>query len=1010
MAVTKQIPIKIYPHADGTTKTFPFDFQLINVTDLDVRLGGQSQTSGYTVDIQNNQGGNVVFTTAPAKDIEVMLRRATPFQRDTDYQDNGDLLADTLDDDLDRIWLALQEQQAATDIVISRPVGGDSWDARNLQIGNLLAGVDNNDAATVGQVRTLNGDTVAASLDAANSKKESAASAAAALASQTAAKTSETNAAGSATAAATSAANLATAVTAAAGSATAAAGSAAAALASQNAAKASETSTAGVAAAALASQNAAAGSATAAAGSAKTASDAATATAGSVAAAAQSAREAAASATAAAGSATAADDSADESARTAGLSAASATAAADSATAAKASETKAAADAAKAATANPDNQLKKAQNLADLADTNTARANLLVQGVQCKTSTTAGDYNSFTSPNGAYSLRVAGDGGWRFVKNDDNSASPLSVGAGGTGATNASGARINLEVERYNQSASETYIQTPDRLKYFTINDAGDWGMWDTATQSHIPLGIQDGGTGATTWQGAREALGVVGVTNDDMTTSLKTKDGQYFLSIDNTGNWYAYSVAGNSSIPLAVKNGGTGAGNAKQARYNLNAATGSEAVRIPNGENVLAYVASQAQSGYYSCGDNATQLPSGNEGYWMFNFHCHGVNTQGIAEYGHLTAIGASSGRMWHCRLIALANWTGWQLIASADDPLAARSVLKATFQDDQPIADSESINNDRFFKPGFYYKQYDPAATIENGFPPGNRSGALHTVLNGANGAKGVTQLYYPYMGAGGAYFRQYDATKNTFIDGNTYSGWKEFLSNNGQIVASASQPITAANIIADMNDARLNHVGFSYNSATNSPGKSGTFVGFESAVVKGYGFQLIGSYDAPGNLYYRSRNGDSQTWYPWVKMYGTNNTTTDTNGNLKPSSPIVKLKGDGTAEFNEEAEGVMVERIDTGVYKVSGVLGFNSDPIWGGAAGGYVIPQNGNGLPLLWVDYDVEPNGDLVIRTYHREHLDVPAFARNHIEGLKDGEPVDIPAGRWVDLRVEMPEVTA
>ncbi|MEB1002990.1 phage tail protein, partial [Citrobacter braakii] len=26
---------------------------------------------------------------------------------------------------------------------------------------------------------------------------------------------------------------------------------------------------------------------------------------------------------------------------------------------------------------------------------------------------------------------------------------------------------------------------------------------------------------------------------------------------------------------------------------------------------------------------------------------------------------------------------------------------------------------------------------------------------------------------------------------------------------------------------------------------------------------------------------------------------------------------------------------------------------------------------------------------------------------IETVKNGEPVDIPAGRWVDLRVEMPE---
>ncbi|MET6595969.1 phage tail protein [Citrobacter portucalensis] len=150
---------------------------------------------------------------------------------------------------------------------------------------------------------------------------------------------------------------------------------------------------------------------------------------------------------------------------------------------------------------------------------------------------------------------------------------------------------------------------------------------------------------------------------------------------------------------------------------------------------------------------------------------------------------------------------------------------------------------------------------------------------------------------------------------------------------------------------------------------------------------------------NLWGVTQNGVSG----WILPQGM---TVDSNGFLKKASPIVKLKGDGAAEFNEEAIGATVERLSTGVYKISGVLGFNSDPAWGGISGGYVVPQNGNGLPLLWLDYDVAEDGDLIIRTYHREHVNIPEYAQNHIEGLKDGDPVDIPAGRWVDLRVEMP----
>ncbi|RPH26244.1 phage tail protein [Citrobacter youngae] len=148
----------------------------------------------------------------------------------------------------------------------------------------------------------------------------------------------------------------------------------------------------------------------------------------------------------------------------------------------------------------------------------------------------------------------------------------------------------------------------------------------------------------------------------------------------------------------------------------------------------------------------------------------------------------------------------------------------------------------------------------------------------------------------------------------------------------------------------------------------------------------------------------------------MYDTANTTVDGNGFIKKASPIVKLKGDGSAEVNYQAEGAFTERLDVGVYRISGVLGFNSAPAWGGIDGGIEIPLDRNKQPLLWVDYKVESDGSILLKTYHRTHPSAPEFARNLIglknddgaftESVKDGEPVDIPDGRWVDLRVQMP----
>lgn len=172
---------------------------------------------------------------------------------------------------------------------------------------------------------------------------------------------------------------------------------------------------------------------------------------------------------------------------------------------------------------------------------------------------------------------------------------------------------------------------------------------------------------------------------------------------------------------------------------------------------------------------------------------------------------------------------------------------------------------------------------------------------------------------------------------------------------------------------------------------------------------GLAISASWGSNYDYWMNSRRADKvgyDQWKGWSKLWHSNNTTVDGNGFIKSASPIIKVKGDGSFEANIQAEGAFVERIDIGVYKISGVLGFNSDPSWGGVGGGYSIPQNGNGLPLLWVDYDVSATGDITLRTYHREHVNVPKFAMNRIDGIADGDPIDIPVGRWVDIRVQMP----
>lgn len=152
-------------------------------------------------------------------------------------------------------------------------------------------------------------------------------------------------------------------------------------------------------------------------------------------------------------------------------------------------------------------------------------------------------------------------------------------------------------------------------------------------------------------------------------------------------------------------------------------------------------------------------------------------------------------------------------------------------------------------------------------------------------------------------------------------------------------------------------------------------------------------------------------------WAEFYTTINTTKASDGTIKAASPIVQIFHDGRCQLNEESEGCTVARLATGEYLVEGCTGLNADAAWGGIDGGFDIPKDRNGQPLVWLDYDVNPDGSVLVKTFHRTYRDSPAFARNLIgikddagnvieETVKNGDPIDIPTDQYVSVRVEMP----
>lgn len=157
--------------------------------------------------------------------------------------------------------------------------------------------------------------------------------------------------------------------------------------------------------------------------------------------------------------------------------------------------------------------------------------------------------------------------------------------------------------------------------------------------------------------------------------------------------------------------------------------------------------------------------------------------------------------------------------------------------------------------------------------------------------------------------------------------------------------------------------------------------------------------------GNLIYAmSINGN----YASHRIWSSRNTTVDGSGFIKQASPIVRVVSDvdsmtpnflegftlsGSGSVNDEAEGAVVSKIGTGKYSISGTTGLYPDG-WQ-----IEVPKDVNGNRLCFVEVSFV-NGLILINSF-KPKLDFDTG------GIKAGDAIDIPIGRWVDVRVSMPD---
>jgi len=131
--------------ANGTQRDFTFAFPIFNNHDLEIRIDGLTQATGYTIaGAGESDGGIVTFIEAPPNGARIMLRRRVTLARMTDFQENSVLRASALNDELDFQMAALQ--QVASDL--SQAIRTDPADDGNMLLplraarGNRLLGFD----------------------------------------------------------------------------------------------------------------------------------------------------------------------------------------------------------------------------------------------------------------------------------------------------------------------------------------------------------------------------------------------------------------------------------------------------------------------------------------------------------------------------------------------------------------------------------------------------------------------------------------------------------------------------------------------------------------------------------------------------------------------------------------------------------------------------------------------------------------------------------------------------
>ena len=168
MTIQTSISSQTFP-GNGVTQVFPCNFRIFQDTDVVVTL--VDKTTGITAETLvlgtdytiagagDNAGFTLSTNVAIASTNNLLVARVIPYTQPTDFTNQGAFFPTMHEDMADRLAMQIQQGYGTSARAMIQPDGqtgtGQFFDGRSIRIGNLTAGINDNDASTVLQAREI---------------------------------------------------------------------------------------------------------------------------------------------------------------------------------------------------------------------------------------------------------------------------------------------------------------------------------------------------------------------------------------------------------------------------------------------------------------------------------------------------------------------------------------------------------------------------------------------------------------------------------------------------------------------------------------------------------------------------------------------------------------------------------------------------------------------------------------------------------------------------------------